>query len=97
MQILKCACHLVNRDSSGTTGQIEGVITTHQKKYIMKEKGGGNENKDREGEIKRNTDKSAARILLANPDISFTPQLSTPALHCHSSFLKANSPFKTEF
>jgi len=43
------------------------------KKYIMKEKEGGNENKDRAGERKRNTDKLAARILIANPHIkSFT-------------------------
>jgi len=64
MQILKCACHLINRDSSGTTGQI-GLITTHHKKYIMEENVGGNKNKEREGERKRNTDKLAARILLA--------------------------------
>jgi len=64
----------------------------------MKEKEGGNENKERDGERKRNTDKLAARILLTNPDtLSFTTQLSTPALHCHSSLTKANSPFKTEF
>jgi len=49
----------------------------------MKEKQGGNENKEREGERKRNTDKMAARIFLANSDIK--------------SFTKANSPFKTEF
>jgi hypothetical protein len=85
MQTLKCACHLISRDSSGTTGQIEGLITTHQKKYIMKEKVRGNENKEREGKRKRNTDKLAARILLINPHIkSFTTQHSTPALHCHS-------------
>jgi hypothetical protein len=52
-------------------------------------KEGGNENKEREGERKRNTDKLAATILLANPDIkSFTTQLSTAALHCHSSLRK---------
>jgi len=84
MQILKCACHLINRDSSGKKGQIEGLITIQKKKKnIMKEKQGGNENKEREGERKRNTDKMAARIFLANSDIK--------------SFTKANSPFKTEF
>jgi hypothetical protein len=64
----------------------------------MKEKVRGNENKEREGKRKRNTDKLAARILLRNPHIkSFITQLSTTALHCHSSLPKTNSPFKTEF
>jgi hypothetical protein len=41
----KCKYSSVHAISS--TGQIGGLITTHQKIYIMKEKQGGNENKEK--------------------------------------------------
>lgn len=40
MQVFKEIHHLINMNSTSTTGQIEGLITTHhKKKYIYKKKG----------------------------------------------------------